>query len=176
LEAIPQPVLLIVRFLDLRCLRRTAKDAHASGLDWAATGDPYTCPTLNALAHERVRVRHRKVVDARTWEHVGRFELGHELRHTELVLLKAGALLRLFREEVEFLLDRCGTVTAHHRHQARCPSESIRLLRDLADVTGKKRKAEALLPLDVGSSGLRVLIFFDREKQSAPIAIKMLPP
>jgi hypothetical protein len=147
-----------VRFLDLRCLRRTAKDAHASGLDRAATGDPYTCPTLNALAHERVRVRHRKVVDARTWEHVGRFELGRELRHTELVLLKAGALLgsqpptpkhsrcrwslrlRLFREEVEFLLDRCGTVTTHHRHQARCPLRVIS-----------------------GEAG-------------APIAIKMLPP
>jgi hypothetical protein len=55
-------------------------------------------------------------------------------------------------------------------------SENIRLLRDLADVTGKKRKAEALLPLDVSPSGLRALIFFDREKQGAPIAIKMLPP
>ena len=55
-------------------------------------------------------------------------------------------------------------------------SESIRLLRDLADVTGKKRKAEALLPLDVSPSALRALIFFDREKQGAPIAIKMLPP
>jgi hypothetical protein len=55
-------------------------------------------------------------------------------------------------------------------------SENIRLLRDLADVTGKKRKAEALLPLDVSPSGLRALIFFDREKQGDPIAIKMLPP
>jgi len=55
-------------------------------------------------------------------------------------------------------------------------SENTRLLRDLADVTGGKRKAEALLPLDVSSSGLRALIFFDRENQGAPIAIKMLPP
>lgn len=55
-------------------------------------------------------------------------------------------------------------------------SESIRLLRDLADVTGKKRKAEALLPLDVSPSGLRALIFFDREKQGAPVAIEMPPP
>jgi hypothetical protein len=74
-------------------LGRTAKNAHAFGLDRAATGDPYTCTALNALTHERVRVRHRKVVDARAWEHVGRFELGHELRHTELVSVKAGALL-----------------------------------------------------------------------------------
>jgi hypothetical protein len=55
-------------------------------------------------------------------------------------------------------------------------SESVRLLRDLADVTGNKRKAEALLPLDVTPSGLRVLIFFDRERQGAPHAIKMPPP
>jgi hypothetical protein len=55
-------------------------------------------------------------------------------------------------------------------------SESIRLLRDLADVAGKNRKAEALLPLDVSPSGLRALIFFDRQRQGAPIAIKMLPP
>jgi Protein of unknown function (DUF3616) len=55
-------------------------------------------------------------------------------------------------------------------------SESIRLLRDLTNVTGKKRKAEALLPLDVSPSGLRALIFFDREKQGAPRAIKMHPP
>jgi len=55
-------------------------------------------------------------------------------------------------------------------------SERISLLRDLADVTGNKRKAEALLPLEVSPSGLRALIFFDREKQGAPIAIEMLPP
>jgi hypothetical protein len=55
-------------------------------------------------------------------------------------------------------------------------SESVRLLKDLADVTGKKRKAEALLPLDLSRSGLRALVFFDREKQGAPVAIKMPPP
>jgi hypothetical protein len=152
-EAIPQPVLLIVRFLDLRCLRRTAKDAHASGLDRAATGDPYTCTTLNALAHERVRVRHRKVVDARTWEHVGRFELGHELRHTELVSVKAGALLgsqpptpkhsrcrwslrlRLFREEVEFLFGPL-------RHGNRSPSPG-----DSMSALGQKQTYAAHKPM-----------------------------
>ena len=83
-----------VGFLDLRCLRRTAKYAHAFWLDRAATGDPYTCAALNALAHERVRVRHRQVVDARAREHVGRFfELGNKLGHSELLSLKAGALL-----------------------------------------------------------------------------------
>jgi hypothetical protein len=41
-----------VGFLDLRCLRRTAKYAHAFWLDRAATGDPYTCTALNALAHK----------------------------------------------------------------------------------------------------------------------------
>ncbi|MGA8970354.1 MAG: hypothetical protein WB499_14160, partial [Pseudolabrys sp.] len=39
-------------------------------------------------------------------------------------------------------------------------SENTRLLRDLADVTGKdgERKAEALLPLDESTSHVRVLI------------------
>ena len=68
-------------FIGLHCLRRTAKYAHAFGLDRAATGDPYACTAFSALAHERVRVRHRQFVDARTREHVGRFGLGHELRH-----------------------------------------------------------------------------------------------
>jgi hypothetical protein len=97
MSALPPKASLVVdvRFLDLHCLRRTANDAHAFGLDRAATGDPYTCTALNALAHERVRVRHRQFVDARTREHVGRFELGHELRHTELDLFQAGALLGL---------------------------------------------------------------------------------
>ena len=85
MSALPTKADLIVGvgFFDLRCLRRTAKYAHAFWLDRAATGDPYTCTTLNALAHERVRVRHRKVVDARTWEHIGRFfELGNKLGHS----------------------------------------------------------------------------------------------
>jgi hypothetical protein len=55
-------------------------------------------------------------------------------------------------------------------------SDNVRSLRDLADVTGGKRKAEALLPLDESPSGLRVLIFFDKEKQGAPVAIEMPLP
>ena len=57
-------------------------------------------------------------------------------------------------------------------------SENVRILRDLADVTAKnaKRKAEALLPLDVSPSGLRALIFFDGQKQGAPVAIEMPQP
>jgi hypothetical protein len=57
-------------------------------------------------------------------------------------------------------------------------TESVRLLKDLASVVGKKgkRKAEALLPLDKGSSGMRVLIMFDGEKEGAPVAIEMPAP
>jgi hypothetical protein len=57
-------------------------------------------------------------------------------------------------------------------------SETTRLLRDLADVTGKdgERKAEALLPLDESLSRLRVLILFDGEKQGAPVAIEIPRP
>jgi hypothetical protein len=66
-------VIVGVRILELRYLHRTATYAHAFGLDGAATGDPYTCITLKALARERVRVRHRQFVDAVTREHVRRF-------------------------------------------------------------------------------------------------------
>lgn len=57
-------------------------------------------------------------------------------------------------------------------------SENTRLLRDLADVTGKdgERKAEALLPLDESTSHVRVLILFDGAKQGGPIAIKVPLP
>ena len=50
-------------------------------------------------------------------------------------------------------------------------SEDVRLLKDLADVAGKKgaRKAEVLLPLDESPSGLRVLLLFDGEKEGAPV-------
>jgi Protein of unknown function (DUF3616) len=50
-------------------------------------------------------------------------------------------------------------------------SEDVRLLKDLADIVGKKgeRKAEGLLPLDESASGLRVLILFDSEKEGAPV-------
>jgi hypothetical protein len=86
-----------VGFLDLRCLRRTAKYAHAFWLDRAATSDPYTCTALNALAHKGVRAGHRHVVDSRARYHVGRFRLGYALIHKLLLPLKAGALLRLSR-------------------------------------------------------------------------------
>ena len=48
-------------------------------------------------------------------------------------------------------------------------------LQDLADVFGKKdkRKPEALLPLDEGASGLRVLILFDGEKEGGPMTIEI---
>jgi hypothetical protein len=55
-------------------------------------------------------------------------------------------------------------------------SENVRLLRDLADVTGGKRKAEALLPLDESPSGVRSLIFFDGEKMGVPVAVEMPLP
>jgi hypothetical protein len=57
-------------------------------------------------------------------------------------------------------------------------SDDARLLRDLADVVGKKgkRKAEALLPLDEDASSLRLLVLFDREKEGAPIAITVPRP
>lgn len=51
-------------------------------------------------------------------------------------------------------------------------------LQDLADVFGKKdkRKPEALLPLDEGASGLRVLILFDGEKEGGPMTIEIPRP
>src|SRR5262249_21491467 len=57
-------------------------------------------------------------------------------------------------------------------------SEQVRLLKDLAEVTGKKgkRKAEALLPLDRGPSGMRVLILFDGEKNGAPSPVMIPAP
>jgi hypothetical protein len=57
-------------------------------------------------------------------------------------------------------------------------SENVRLLKDLAEVTGKKgkRKAEAILPLDQSASGLRVLILFDSEDEGAPVAVEMPKP
>ena len=51
-------------------------------------------------------------------------------------------------------------------------SDEVRLLKDLAGIVGAngERKAEGLLPLDEGASGLRVLILFDSEKEGAPVA------
>jgi Protein of unknown function (DUF3616) len=56
--------------------------------------------------------------------------------------------------------------------------ENVRLLRDLADVVGKKgkRKPEALLPLDESPSGLRVLVLFDGEPEGGPVAVTMPKP
>jgi hypothetical protein len=57
-------------------------------------------------------------------------------------------------------------------------SEDVRLLKDLAEVVGKKgeRKAEALLPLDESPSGLRVLLLFDGEKEGAPVPVVIPHP
>lgn len=55
-------------------------------------------------------------------------------------------------------------------------SENVRLLRDLADVTGGKRKAEALLPLDERPPSMRALLFFDGEKMGAPVVVEMPLP
>lgn len=57
-------------------------------------------------------------------------------------------------------------------------SNDARLLRDIADAVGKKgkRKAEALLPLEEDSSGVRVLILFDGRKEGAPISITVPRP
>jgi hypothetical protein len=48
----------------------------------------------------------------------------------------------------------------------------VRLLANLVGNEGE-RKAEALLPLDKGPSGLRVLIMFDGEKNGAPAALEI---
>ena len=57
-------------------------------------------------------------------------------------------------------------------------TEDVLLLKDLAALVGKDgtRKAEGLLPLDESSSGLRVLILFDSEKEGAPAAITIPRP
>jgi hypothetical protein len=55
-------------------------------------------------------------------------------------------------------------------------SDDVSLLKDLADVVGKKRKAEALLPLDEDASSLRVLVLFDGEKEAAPVVVEIPRP
>ncbi len=57
-------------------------------------------------------------------------------------------------------------------------SDNVRFLRDLADIIGddRERKPEALLPLDKGPSGLRVLILSDGKKEGAPVAVTMPAP
>jgi uncharacterized protein DUF3616 len=56
--------------------------------------------------------------------------------------------------------------------------DNVRFLRDLADIIGdhRERKPEALLPLDKGSSGLRVLILSDGAEEGAPTAVTMPAP
>jgi hypothetical protein len=57
-------------------------------------------------------------------------------------------------------------------------SDTVRLLRDLSDVIGdhRERKPEALLPLDQGPSGLRLLILSDGAEEGAPTAVTMPAP
>ena len=57
-------------------------------------------------------------------------------------------------------------------------SEKVRLLRDLSDIVGddRERKPEALLFLDQGPSGLRVLILSDGKKEGTPVAVTMPAP
>jgi len=56
--------------------------------------------------------------------------------------------------------------------------ESIRLLADITAATeaNKKRKPEAILPLDEGHSGLRVLVLSDGRKQGGPRAVRIAAP
>ena len=57
-------------------------------------------------------------------------------------------------------------------------SENVRYLADITKASGADddRKPEALLPLDRGSSGLRVLVFFDGEKEGAPRVVVIPAP
>jgi Protein of unknown function (DUF3616) len=57
-------------------------------------------------------------------------------------------------------------------------SDDARLLLDLADVIEKmkKRKAEALLPLEEDASSLRLLVLFDGEKEGAPVLVTVPRP
>jgi hypothetical protein len=57
-------------------------------------------------------------------------------------------------------------------------SDTVRFLRDLGDIIGdhRERKPEALLPLDQGPSGLRVLILSDGAQEGAPTAVTMPAP
>lgn len=57
-------------------------------------------------------------------------------------------------------------------------SDNARLLKNLADVVGKrgKWKAEALLPLGEDASGLRILVLFDGQKEAAPVVVSVRRP
>jgi hypothetical protein len=57
-------------------------------------------------------------------------------------------------------------------------SDRVRLLRDLSEVVGddRERKPEAVLPLDKGPAGLRVLILSDSAEEGAPTAVTMPAP
>jgi hypothetical protein len=56
--------------------------------------------------------------------------------------------------------------------------ERLQFLADItkATDTGRKRKPEAILPLDEGPSGLRVLVLFDGSKEGGPQAIVIPMP
>jgi hypothetical protein len=54
-------------------------------------------------------------------------------------------------------------------------SENVKLLADLSSFD-TKRKPEGLLPLDKSSSGLRVLIIFDGDKEGAPTPVEIPAP
>jgi len=57
-------------------------------------------------------------------------------------------------------------------------TENVSFLKDISEVTGgdPKHKPEAVLPLDVGPSGVRVLIMSDGEKEGAPVAVDVPAP
>jgi len=57
-------------------------------------------------------------------------------------------------------------------------TENVSFLKDISEVTGgdPKHKPEAILPLDVGPSGVRVLVMSDGEKEGAPVALDVPAP
>ena len=55
-------------------------------------------------------------------------------------------------------------------------SDDARFLKNLADVVGDKRGAEALLPLNEDASSLRLLVLFDGEKEAAPVVVTVPRP
>lgn len=55
-------------------------------------------------------------------------------------------------------------------------SDDARFLKNLADVVGDKRRAEALLPLNEDASSLRLLVLFDGEKEAAPVVLTVPRP
>lgn len=56
--------------------------------------------------------------------------------------------------------------------------EEVRLLKDISDTIAAqpRHKPEAILPLDRGQSGLRVLVLFDAAKDGGPLAVEVPEP